>query len=183
MCGLAGFYEFAASRPAEEMRALAQRMGDTLRHRGPDDSTVWVDPQTGLAFAHRRLSIVDLSAAGRQPMVSADGRWVLAYNGEIYNHRALAGELVGQGLRLRGHSDTEVLVEALAAWGVEETLSRLNGMFAFSAWERPARVLWCARDRVGIKPLYWSLQDGLFVFGSELKALAAHPRCHLAVPL
>ncbi len=149
-------------------------MGATLHHRGPDDSGVWVDPAAGISLAHRRLSILDRSAAGRQPMLSSCGRFVLTYNGEIYNHAELRLELTASGRAFRGHSDTEVLVEACAHWGVAATLERLNGMFAFAAWSRETRTLYLARDRVGIKPLYWARFGNLFLFGSELKALRAH---------
>jgi len=156
------------------MTAIAAAMAATLHHRGPDDSGVWVDPAAGISLAHRRLSILDLSASGRQPMRSSCGRLVLTYNGEIYNHTELRLELAASGRAFRGHSDSEVLLEACAHWGVAETLKRLNGMFAFAVWDRLTRTLYLARDRVGIKPLYWARFGNLFLFGSELKALRAH---------
>jgi asparagine synthase (glutamine-hydrolysing) len=171
MCGLAGYLNRRASQADAEMAGLARRMGDTLTHRGPDDGGVWVDAQAGIALAHRRLSIVDLSPLGHQPMVSACGRFVIAYNGEVYNFNELRTEL---NVAWRGHSDTEVILEACAAWGVEATVRRLIGMFAIALWDRAERTLWLVRDRLGIKPLYWGHFGDLVVFGSELKSLVAH---------
>ena len=175
MCGVAGFLDstFACERDGWARRAEA--MAAPMRHRGPDDAGVWTDPAAGVALAHRRLAIVDLSPAGHQPMVSSCGRWVLAYNGEIYNHVELRAELTAAGRSFRGHSDTEVLVEACATWGVEATLRRLNGMFAFAVWDSATRTLTLARDRIGLKPLFWGRFGRLFLFASELKALHAHP--------
>ena len=172
MCGIAGFWSRYPPNGAEQ---IAGRMADALISRGPDARGTWCDPEVGLALGHRRLSIVDLSSAGSQPMGSADRRWWVTYNGEIYNAKELAEELRDEGVAFRGHSDTEVLVEAIAAWGVEATLPRLNGMFAFGAWDRGDRALFLARDRVGIKPLYYGHCDGSLLFGSELKAIAAFP--------
>lgn len=175
MCGIAG----AWARRAEDagvLHALGAAMGTAIAHRGPDDAGTWADPDAGLVLSHRRLSILDLSPLGHQPMASADGRWQLAYNGEVYNHAALRAELAGLGHGFRGHSDTEVLLAAIAEWGVEAALARANGMFALAAWDVRARELWLARDRVGKKPLYYGwCADGSFVFGSELAALRAHP--------
>lgn len=149
-------------------------MCDALSHRGPDDEGLWSDADAGIALTQRRLSIVDLSPAGHQPMVSADGRYVITYNGEIYNFQELRPELEARGIRFRGHSDTEVMLEAFAAFGIESTVKRLIGMFAIALWDRQTRTLTLIRDRLGIKPLYWAKLDGLFLFGSELKALRAH---------
>jgi len=150
-------------------------MTESLRHRGPDDGGVWLDEAAGLAFGHRRLSILDLSPAGHQPMLSADGRFCIAYNGEVFNHAELRAELEAEGCRFQGHSDTEIILEAMAIWGVEATVKRLIGMFAIALWDRRDRRLVLARDRLGIKPLYWGRFGGLWLFGSELKALRAHP--------
>jgi asparagine synthase (glutamine-hydrolysing) len=150
-------------------------MADTLTHRGPDDRGVWVDATPGVGLGFRRLSIVDLSPAGHQPMQSRDGRFVLVFNGEIYDHVALRTELEASGTRFRGRSDTEVLLEAIATWGVARTLKRANGMFALACWDRAERRLVLARDRFGEKPLYYGWLGRTFVFGSELKALRAHP--------
>jgi asparagine synthase (glutamine-hydrolysing) len=175
MCGIAGFVDSRCAYSAEGWARTAAAMAAPLRHRGPDDAGVWADPAAGVALAHRRLAVLDLSPVGHQPMASSCGRWVLTYNGEIYNHAELRDELSASGRTFRGHSDTEVLVEACAAWGIEATLRRLIGMFAFAAWDRGARTLTLARDRVGKKPLFWGRFGGLFLFGSELKALRAHP--------
>lgn len=155
------------------MAATAGRMAAELVHRGPDAEGVWVDEAGGPALAHRRLSIVDLGPHAAQPMHSADGRFVLVYNGEIYNHRALAQELRRAGVAFRGYGDTEVLAAALACWGLQATLARLTGMFAFAAWDRQERRLLLARDRLGEKPLYYGWLGGAFVFASEVKALHA----------
>lgn len=153
------------------------RMENAISHRGPDDSGVWVDDASGLVLAHRRLSIVDLSPEGHQPMTSVTGRYVIVYNGEIYNYPDLriAVEKDGLAKQWRGHSDTEVLLACFEAWGIEETLRRANGMFAIAVVDRNERRLLLARDRLGEKPLYYGWQGETFLFGSELKALAAHP--------
>jgi asparagine synthase (glutamine-hydrolysing) len=146
-------------------------MNDAIRYRGPDAGEVWAADGVPLALGHRRLSIVDLSEAGAQPMVSSCGRFVISYNGEIYNADELRPELESKGRQFRGHSDTEVIVEGAAVWGVEATVKRLIGMFAMALWDRRDRVLYLIRDRLGIKPLYWVDLNGLIFFGSELKAL------------
>lgn len=175
MCGLAGFIDGAADAGENALRARVAAMADRLAHRGPDDADTWVDAAAGVALGFRRLSIIDLSPAGRQPMVSANGRLVVAYNGEIYNFRELRAELEARGCRFRGHSDTEVMLEGFAEWGVAATVERLIGMFAIALWDREARSLTLVRDRLGIKPLYWARFGRLMLFGSELKALRAHP--------
>ncbi len=174
MCGIAGVSNSAGgSREALERGAVA--MADCMAHRGPDDHGVWSDPDVGVALTHRRLSIVDLSPAGHQPMTSADGRFVISYNGEVYNFQELRVELEARGVHFRGHSDTEVMLEAFSAYGVTATIKRLIGMFALAIWDRRNRTLMLVRDRLGIKPLYWAKFDGLFLFGSELKSLRAFP--------
>ena len=175
MCGIAGFRSIGAQLAADSLQRITQAMTTTLAHRGPDDADLWIDPEAGVALGHRRLSIIDLSAAGRQPMASACGRYVITYNGEVYNFRELRAELEQHGCTFRGHSDTEVLLAALAQWGVAEALVRLNGMFAFALWDRERRSLTLARDRAGKKPLYYGWCGDSFLFGSELKALRAHP--------
>jgi len=175
MCGIAGFFDAAAGRGPADLHTIADAMGRTLIHRGPDTGATWTDTEAGIALAHRRLSIVDLSPAGHQPMASADGGMVIVYNGEVYNTAELRAELESAGLGpFRGHSDTEVIVEGCRHWGVEDTTKRLIGMFAFAVWDRTNRRLWLVRDRLGIKPLYWGRFGGLTIFGSELKALRAH---------
>jgi len=174
MCGIAGFFAVAKAWPADADGLLAA-MRDAVAHRGPDDSGAWLDAQAGVALGHRRLSIVDLSPAGHQPMTSACGRFVVAFNGEIYNHRALREELGPQPWR--GHSDTETLLACIARHGLEQALSRLVGMFAIALWDRAERALTLVRDRLGEKPLYWCrFDDGTVAFASELHALRRHPR-------
>ena len=158
---------------AEATRATAEHMMHQIAHRGPDDSGVWIDANAGLVLAHRRLAILDLSPAGHQPMVSRSERFVMAYNGEIYNHLSLRHALYG--VSWRGHSDTETLLAGFEAWGVESTLTRSVGMFAIALWDREKRSLYLARDRIGEKPLYYGWQADALLFGSELKALKAHP--------
>lgn len=173
MCGIAGLWKMDGA--GRDLAAAALVMADAIRHRGPDDHGVWVDAEAGLALAHRRLSILDLSPAGHQPMLSTDGRWVIVFNGEIYNYAGLRRELEAAGTAFRGHSDTGVIVEGVARWGIDATLARLEGMYAIALWDRHARTLTLARDPLGIKPLYWRAEDKDVLFGSELKALAAHP--------
>lgn len=177
MCGFAGFVGSAAGQSSVEWPALLQRMGDVIAHRGPDNSGQWMDADAGVGIVHRRLAILDLSAAGHQPMVSASGRWVIAFNGEIYNHSELREALEIRGLApaWRGHSDTETLLAAFETWGIESTLERCVGMFALTLWDRAQRTMYLMRDRLGEKPLYYGWAGGAFVFGSELKALRAHP--------
>jgi asparagine synthase (glutamine-hydrolysing) len=175
MCGITGFIEHDADRDADRLRALIRDMTDTMVHRGPDSSGVWLDAQYGVALGHRRLSIRDLSPAGHQPMVSACERYVIIYNGEVYSHNEMRADLERAGHRFRGTSDTEVILEGCAEWGVEATARRLIGMFAFALYDRRERCLSLVRDRIGIKPLYWGHFPGLFIFGSELKPLRRHP--------
>ena len=176
MCGLTGFFHLS-STSYDSQSALLQSMCDRLAHRGPDDLGVWIDDEAGIALGHRRLSILDCSSAGHQPMRSPCGRYVLAFNGEIYNHAELRLELEkeGEAFNWRGHSDTETLLAALRRWGLEQCLKKLNGMFAFALWDVHERRLMLARDRIGEKPLYYGRIGDVFLFGSELKALAAHP--------
>lgn len=175
MCGLTGVWQRGGT--AHHLDDCVRAMAARISHRGPDDEGLWVDQGAGIALAHRRLAVLDTSPAGRQPMESARGRWVIAYNGEIYNHADLRRELEGNSAmpQWRGHSDTETLVAAIEAWGVAETLGRCRGMFAIAAWDKHERELWLARDRFGEKPLYYGTQGGVFLFGSELGALRAHP--------
>lgn len=174
MCGIAGLFRPAADRAAETLEAVGGCMTATLRHRGPDAGAVWVDAHAGIVLGHRRLAIIDLSPNGSQPMSSTSGRWVIAFNGEIYNFRALRDDLLTRGHRFRGHSDTEVLLAAIEQWGLTESLKRAVGMFALALWDREDHVLYLARDRMGEKPLYYGWVDGAFLFGSELKALRAY---------
>jgi|KBSSwiStaDraftv2_1062776.scaffolds.fasta_scaffold27774_3 asparagine synthase (glutamine-hydrolysing) len=174
MCGIAGVLTLAGtSRGQLERNAIA--MADCIAYRGPDDHGLWSDADTGIALTHRRLSIVDLSAAGHQPMISANGQLIITYNGEIYNFQELRRELEARGVQFRGHSDTEVMLEAFAIYGIDTTVKRLIGMFTIGVWDRRNRTLTLVRDRLGIKPLYWAKFGELFLFGSELKALRAYP--------
>jgi asparagine synthase (glutamine-hydrolysing) len=174
MCGITGLIHPAGFDQAE-LHATVAKMTQTLVHRGPDADGVWLDPDGGVALGHRRLSVLDLSEHGNQPMLSPCGQFCLVYNGEIYNHASLRSELEDRGHRFRGHCDTEVLLAAIRQWGPEAALPRLVGMFAFAVWDRQSKTLTLARDRLGIKPLYYGWQNGCFLFGSELKALRAHP--------
>lgn len=177
MCGIAGELRGQPLAQQEYLHA----MGRAIAHRGPDAADIWVDQNAGIGLVHRRLAIVDLTPAGQQPMRSASGRFVMVFNGEIYNHVALRAELEASGLgaRWRGHSDSETLLAGIDAWGLEETLRRCVGMFAIALWDRERSVLSLARDRLGEKPLYFGWQkrgqQSVFIFGSELKALKAHP--------
>lgn len=177
MCGIAGFL----TAPGSDLAAIGP-ITRILRHRGPDDEGIWTDPAAGIALGHRRLSIVDLSPSGHQPMCSKDGRYVITFNGEIYNHAGLRRELEGQGLgpagagfQWSGHSDTETFIECIAAWGLEAALEKAVGMFAFALWDRAERTLRLVRDRFGEKPLYYGWVSRRLAFASELKAIRALP--------
>lgn len=175
MCGIAGLLDPRHGLTTDELTAVATAMTDSLVHRGPDDGGVEVDPAGGAALGARRLAIVDLSAAGHQPMWSPDRRFLLAYNGELYNADELRTRLAGEGWSFRGHSDTEVLLAAIARWGARQAAERAVGMFAFAAWDSTERRLVLGRDRFGEKPLYYGWQGGRLRFGSELRALRADP--------
>lgn len=187
MCGFSGFMGASPSLALKDWPSMLEEMGKTIEHRGPDDSGVWLDFDAGVGISHRRLSILDLSPHGHQPMLSASGRYVIVFNGEIYNCCTLRKELELSALRQassigvegliswQGHSDTEVMLAAFEHWGVEASLPRFNGMFAFALWDRRDHVLHLGRDRIGEKPLYYGWQNGTFLFGSELKALRVHP--------
>jgi len=177
MCGIAGIFEPRKNQPAATLRLQAAAMADALQHRGPDDRGNWAAVDGGVALAFQRLSILDLTQAGHQPMTSRSGRFTIVFNGEIYNVEQLREELLAEdsGLRFRGHSDTEVMLAAFEAWGVEKSLQKFNGMFAFAVWDAETRSLQLARDRMGEKPLYYGWFGGTLLFGSELKALRRHP--------
>ncbi len=177
MCGIAGLFDYGHHLDAAELPSVAKRMADTLHLRGPDDAGAWSDPDVGLALSHRRLSILDLSPEGHQPMVSASGRYVVTFNGEVYNFTALRQELESQGVApaFRGHSDTEVLLASVEAWGLEAAVRRFVGMFAFALWDCRERRLYLVRDRLGVKPLYYGRVGNALLFASELKAFRAFP--------
>ena len=181
MCGIAGQWRIERSGDSAALGASTQAMTAALAHRGPDAGDVWLDPNSGIALGHRRLSILDLSSAGAQPMHSHCGRYVISFNGEIYNFAELRAELAAAGSAFRGHADTEVLLEACARWGVERSLRRANGMFAFALWDKAGRVLHLACDRLGEKPLYYGWNGETLLFASELKALASLPGFRPAV--
>lgn len=175
MCGIAGFFNPIAQSNSDSIQAIVERMTGTLVHRGPDDAGSWIDASAGIALGHQRLSILDLSPEGHQPMQSANGRYVLVFNGEIYNFSSLKQELRQLGYSFRGHSDTEVMLASFCQWGLELAIQQFNGMFAFALWDRQERVLHLGRDRLGEKPLYYGWVGQALVFGSELKAVAAYP--------
>lgn len=175
MCGIAGLLDLEAATPEGVLQRQAAVMASALAHRGPDDHGTWADARAGIAFGHQRLAVIDPSPDGDQPMVSVDGRYVLSYNGEIYGFRALRGQLERLGHRFRGRSDTEVLLAVITEWGMPGALARLDGMFAFVVWDRHERRLHLARDRIGEKPLYYGWFGKTLLFGSELRALRAHP--------
>lgn len=175
MCGLTGFIDLSRSTDADTLRRHAETMAETILHRGPDDGGTWADAEAGIALGFRRLSIIDLSEHGHQPMSSGSGRHMIVFNGEVYNFRALKQELEAQGVSFTGGSDTEVILEAIEAWGLEKAVERFVGMFAIALWDRQEKTLHLIRDRIGVKPLYWGRQGNLLLFGSELKALRAHP--------
>lgn len=188
MCGFAGFLGGMAMHGVAGEEALLQRMANTIAHRGPDDAGYWHDVDQRIGLSHRRLSIMDLSPAGHQPMHSASSRYVIVFNGEIYNHLDLRKSLSGLppllhgfegGINWRGHSDTETLLAGFDAWGIQGTVERAIGMFAFAVWDKQTCILTLTRDRIGEKPVYYGWQgrgnEAVFLFGSELKALRAHP--------
>ena len=174
MCGIAGIM----GQSTIELTSSVRDMVASIRYRGPDDSGVWCDERAGVGLGHARLSILDLSPEGHQPMVSSSGRYVLSYNGEVYNFSELRSELEVIGRKFRGHSDTEVMLAAFEEWGIERTVQRFVGMFAFALWDRERRTLSLVRDRIGIKPLYFGWAGKTFLFGSELKALRAFKSFH-----
>jgi asparagine synthase (glutamine-hydrolysing) len=175
MCGIAGLFDLSRGQPAGALDRAVRGMIDALTHRGPDGAGTFADEAGGIALGHRRLAVIDLSDTGAQPMTSADGRFVISFNGEIYNFAEIARALPEGGAPLRGHSDTEVLLEACARFGIEGALGRTVGMFALALWDKRERVLTLARDRLGIKPLYWARAGRMILFASEIKAIVAHP--------
>ena len=175
MCGITGFWDTSRQISNDKLSVVVEQMSNSLIYRGPDDGGSWVDTEAGIALGHRRLAIVDLSPQGHQPMISADGRYAIVFNGEIYNFLDLRKQLESLGHRFRGHSDTEVMLASFSQWGVVEATKRFNGMFAFALWDRLKRVLHLGRDRLGEKPLYYGWVGRTFLFGSELKALKCHP--------
>jgi asparagine synthase (glutamine-hydrolysing) len=175
MCGIAGFFDRRRPYNRDRLVEVTTAMTESLAHRGPDGQDIWVDPEAGIGFGHRRLAIVDLSPTGKQPMRSASGRYVATYNGEIYNYLELRAELEQAGTSWRGTSDTEVMLAGFEHWGVQSTLARMVGMFAIALWDTKTRDIWLIRDRLGVKPLYYTYSGNCLAFGSELKALRTIP--------
>jgi asparagine synthase (glutamine-hydrolysing) len=176
MCGIGGMVDWRAATPPQVLRDVGLAMNDALEHRGPDGAGVWTDAEAGVTLCQRRLAIIDLSPSGAQPMQSTNGRYVITFNGEIYNYHDIRRQLADAGCRLRGDSDTEVLLEACALWGIERAVESSIGMFAFALWDRLMRTLYLVRDRLGIKPLYYSVASDRVLFASQLKAFRAAPR-------
>ena len=174
MCGLAGFIDNNRSRSSESLEALSHKMCSTLINRGPDDFGSWVDEKSGIAMSHRRLAIQDTTLAGHLPMVSKSGRYIIVYNGEIYNYKTLREELKKAGYFFRSQSDTEVLLAAIEIWGLSAALDKFVGMFAFALWDKNNHRLYLVRDRLGEKPLYYGIFGNVILFGSELKAFEVH---------
>lgn len=175
MCGITGFWNFSDLETHGELTSVINRMTDIIRHRGPDDSGAWVEQESGIALGFRRLAILDLSPTGHQPMLSANERYVMVFNGEIYNYAELRAELDSAGYTFRGTSDTEVMLAGTLEWGLEKAVARFNGMFAIALWDRHEKKLHLIRDRIGVKPLYYGWCGNTLLFGSELKSLTAHP--------
>jgi len=183
MCGIAGFLDHSPNGISYNLSEVATHMAETMYFRGPDHGGVWTDQRNGLALSHRRLAVIDLSPSGHQPMHSADKRYVIVYNGEIYNFLELKKTLGDMGHSFSGASDTEVLLKACEVWGVKKAIEQCIGMFAFGLWDREEKILTLGRDRLGIKPLYWAHFENVFIFGSELKALRTHPRFNPSLDL
>ncbi len=181
MCGLAGIIEYSVTE-STITHVLLKRMSDEIAHRGPDDEGQWLSENHRAGFAYRRLAIIDLSANGHQPMTTPDGRFTIVFNGEIYNHRVLRAELEAKGYKYRSQSDTETILYGFAEWG-EKIVSKMVGMWGLAIWDNDRQELFCARDRVGIKPLYYTLQGGRFVFGSEIKSILQCPQISAAMNL
>jgi len=175
MCGITGFWELTNSDTYNDLTSVVTRMMNTIRHRGPDDSGAWVDEESRIALGFRRLAIIDLSPTGHQPMLSTNERYVMIFNGEIYNYAELKSQLDSAGYIFRGTSDTEVMLAGILEWGLEESFMRFNGMFAIALWDRREKRLHLIRDRIGVKPLYYGWAGNTLIFGSELKSLTAHP--------
>src|SRR5690242_10958138 len=167
MCGIVGIMMPGTQR-ADALEELARGMSTLIAYRGPDDDGVWAEPSAGVALGFRRLSIIDLSAAGHQPMQSPTGRFTMVFNGEVYNYREIAAELAAHGQRFRGHSDTEVILASFERWGIAAAVQRFIGMFAIAVWDEQTRRLSLIRDRLGIKPLYYYQKSGVVLFASEL---------------
>lgn len=175
MCGIAGFWDLKARYSGEEHQDITRKMISPIVHRGPDSHGIWSNAPQGISLGHRRLSIIDLTEAGHQPMVSTTGWSILCYNGEVYNADDIRHQLEAEGVSFKSHSDTEVVLEACEKWGVEKAVTQLIGMFAFAFFDQRYQKLYLVRDRLGVKPLFWAKVDNVILFGSELKTLKQHP--------
>lgn len=175
MCGLTGFWDFSTKFNAEKLSAIATNMANNIKHRGPDGYGTWFNVKTGIAMSHRRLAIIDLTDAGKQPMHSSSGRFVTVYNGEVYNASQIQKELINLGHKFLGHSDTEVILAAFEEWGIIAATSKFIGMFALAVWDNKLEELTLLRDRLGVKPLYFGIINNTFFFGSQLKSFFKHP--------
>ena len=173
MCGITGFWDLNKKR-SNDLDVNIKNMTDCLYNRGPDDKGLWIDKKNCIAFGHRRLSILELTKLGKQPMFSKNKRFVISYNGEIYNYLEIKEELKKEGKHFKSNCDTEVLIESIDSWGIEKTLNKIAGMFSFAIWDSKKKKLYLARDRLGIKPLYWSIQNKIFYFGSQPKCFMAN---------
>lgn len=178
VCGITGFWDFKNPLSTKERQTIIKNMALEIKSRGPDGEGIWIDEETGITIGHRRLSIIDLSTKASQPMHSHCGRFVLSYNGEVYNFQELRKELEGKGIVFKTHSDTEVILEACAVYGVKKATEKFIGMFAFALWDRRGRKIYLVRDRLGIKPLYWGIHNHTLFFGSQLKSFRPHPSWH-----
>ena len=176
MCGLTGFWDFSHKFNEEQLTAIAIKMADQIRTRGPDGYGTWVNGNQGLAMAHRRLAIIDLTDAGKQPMHSSSGRFIIIYNGEVYNAPKIQDELIKLGYKFVGHSDTEIILAAFEEWGINAALVKFIGMFAIAVWDKKLEELLLIRDRLGVKPLYFGTIANTFFFGSQLKSFFVHPQ-------
>ena len=175
MCGISGFINFNKNLGKQDLENFGLKMSQTLHRRGPDSFGVWTDERSGIVLSHRRLSIIDLSEKSNQPMMSSNDRYILVYNGEVYNYLEIKKKLEKIGVRFKTNSDTEIILESISKYGIEKSLYLFNGMFSFAVWDRYKKKAYLARDRLGIKPLYWYFQNKSFGFASELKALKALP--------
>ncbi len=175
MCGITGIVDRTRSLKNDDLDEQISMMSSCLAHRGPDSSGKWIDPSEGIALGFRRLAILDLSSQGNQPMISSDGRFIILLNGEIYNFSSLREKLIRLGHTFKSSTDTEIILAGIMEWGPEEAVTHFNGMFSIALWDRVERKLFLIRDRLGVKPLYYGWVGKIFVFGSELKALVAHP--------
>ena len=176
MCGIVGFWNFANTDNKLVLENLALKMAEQIAYRGPDSTGAWADEEHGIAFGHRRLAIVDLSPDGHQPMISASGRYIISYNGEVYNFKELRKELEAKGIKFKSNCDTEVIIEAIEEWGIKQACQKFIGMFAFSVWDNKEKCLYLVRDRMGIKPLYYGTINDMLFFGSELKPFREHAK-------